>query len=47
MGPASVTIYDPTSVSWGDLSSNFYCRPEDVGNKSRAEACLEKLKELN
>jgi len=30
-GPASVTIYDPTPVQWGDLSSNFYCREENVG----------------
>ena len=35
-GPASVTIFDPTPVAWGDLSSNFYCRPEHVGNVSRA-----------
>ena len=30
-GPASVTLYDPHLVTWGDLSSNFYCRPENVG----------------
>ena len=42
-GPASVTIYDPNPVSWGDLSSNFYCREEDVGKISRAEASIGKL----
>ena len=46
-GPASVTIYDPNVVTWGDLSSNFYCREEHVGKVSRAEACLGKLQELN
>jgi ubiquitin-activating enzyme E1 len=46
-GPASVTIYDPTVVAWGDLSSNFYCRPEHVGKISRAEASIGKLQELN
>ena len=35
-GPASVTLYDPTPVSWGDLSSNFYTKPEHVGKTSRA-----------
>ena len=42
-GPASVTIYDPNPVTWGDLSSNFYCREEHVGKVSRAEACISKL----
>ncbi len=46
-GPRSVTLYDPNPVTWGDLSSNFYCREEDVGNKSRAWASHEKLQELN
>ena len=46
-GPASVTLYDPTLVSINDLASNFYCREEDVGNKSRAEASIPKLQELN
>jgi ubiquitin-activating enzyme E1 len=35
-GPRSVTLYDPTHVVWGDLSSNFYCRPEHVGKITRA-----------
>jgi ubiquitin-activating enzyme E1 len=46
-GPASVTIYDPTKVTWGDLSSNFYCKEEHVGNTTRAQASIEKLQELN
>ncbi len=46
-GPASVTIYDPTTVALTDFSSNFYCREEHVGKKSRAEASFDKLQELN
>ena len=42
-GPQSVTVFDPNLVNWGDLSSNFYCRPADVGKKSRADASIEKL----
>jgi len=46
-GPASVTMYDPTPVQWGDLSSAFYIKESDVGTKSRAESTFEKLQELN
>jgi ubiquitin-activating enzyme E1 len=46
-GPASVTLYDPTPVTWNDLSANFYIRPEHVGKTSRAEASIGKLQELN
>jgi len=46
-GPASVTVYDPTPVTWADLSSNFYCRPEHVGKVARAQASIGKLQELN
>lgn len=46
-GPHSVTLYDPHPVTWGDLSSNFYCRPEHVGKSSRAVASFSKLQELN
>jgi ubiquitin-activating enzyme E1 len=42
-GPRSVTIYDPTLVQWGDLSSNFYLKEEHVGKVSRAEASIGKL----
>jgi len=46
-GPRSVTLYDPTIVQWGDLSSNFYCKEEHVGHVSRAQASIGKLQELN
>ena len=46
-GPRSVTLYDPTPVTWGDLSSNFYCTPAHVGTTSRANASYDKLQELN
>jgi ubiquitin-activating enzyme E1 len=46
-GPASVTIYDPRPVVWGDLSSNFYCLEKDVNNTTKAEASISKLQELN
>jgi len=46
-GPRSVTLYDPTIVQWGDLSSNFYTREEHVGKISRADASYDKLQELN
>lgn len=46
-GPRSVTLYDPSIVQWGDLSSNFYTREEHVGKTSRAEASIGKLRELN
>lgn len=46
-GPASVDLLDDEKVTWGDLSSNFYCTPADVGTKTRAEASITKLRELN
>jgi ubiquitin-activating enzyme E1 len=46
-GPAAVTIVDENLVTWGDLAANFYCRPEDVGTKTRAAASITKLQELN
>lgn len=46
-GPASVTIFDQTLVSINDLGSNFYCKPEDVGKQTRAQASYSKLQELN
>jgi ubiquitin-activating enzyme E1 len=46
-GPRSVTLYDPTPVQWGDLSSNFYCREEHIGKTTRADASFTKLQELN
>jgi molybdopterin/thiamine biosynthesis adenylyltransferase len=46
-GPSSLTLYDPTQVSMSDLGSNFYCKHGDVGVRSRAEASVAQLKELN
>ena len=46
-GPKSVTIYDPTQVSIADMGANFYICEADVGNKTRAEASVTQLKELN
>ena len=46
-GPKSVTLYDPTLVNIGDLSSNFYLKEDHVGKVTRAEASYGKLKELN
>lgn len=46
-GPKSVTIYDPTNVSIADMGANFYICEADVGNKTRAEACVSQLKGLN
>jgi ubiquitin-activating enzyme E1 len=46
-GPASVDIYDPTVARVNDLGSNFYIREADVGKKSRAEASVSELRDLN
>ncbi|CDW75917.1 ubiquitin-activating enzyme e1 family protein [Stylonychia lemnae] len=46
-GSASVTIYDPNLVQWGDLSSNFYCKEEHIGKATRVDASIQKLKDLN
>ena len=46
-GPKSVQIYDPTQVSVADQGSNFYITEADVGNKTRAEASIGQLQELN
>jgi ubiquitin-activating enzyme E1 len=46
-GPASVAIYDPTTVSINDLGANFYLKEAHVGNVSRATGSLEQLSELN
>ncbi|KAJ7591324.1 ubiquitin activating enzyme [Mycena floridula] len=45
-GVKSVTIYDPEPVTIQDLSSQFFLREKDIG-KSRAEACVPRLAELN
>ena len=46
-GPKSVTIYDEFYPTINDLSSNFYISEDDVGKRSRDQACLDKLKGLN
>jgi ubiquitin-activating enzyme E1 len=46
-GPKSVTLYDPTPVQWGDLSSTFYVKESDVGKTPRSKATISKLQELN
>lgn len=46
-GPKSVTIYDQEVVHHSDLGSNFYLKEVDVGSKTRAEASLTHLKDLN
>jgi ubiquitin-activating enzyme E1 len=42
-----VTIHDSNIVTKPDLGSNFYARDSDVGHKTRAQASLGELKELN
>ena len=46
-GPKSVIIYDPDLVRINDLGANFYCKEDHIDKTSRANACLEKLQELN
>lgn len=46
-GVKSVKILDETIVQWSDLSSQFYLKPQDVGIKTRADASLPQLAELN
>lgn len=45
-GVKSVTLHDQVECSLNDLSSQFYLSEEDIG-KNRAEACFEKLADLN
>ena len=45
-GVKSVTLHDMKDVKIQDLSAQFYLTKADVG-KNRAEACREKLQELN
>lgn len=46
-GPAKVDLYDPVNVEWGDLSANFYLKESDIHTRTRAEASITKLQELN
>ncbi len=45
-GVKSVTLHDLEDVKTQDLSAQFYLTKADIG-KNRAEACREKLQELN
>ncbi len=45
-GVKSLTLYDPKPVSIGDLSSQFFLHPEDVG-KPRATVSAPRVAELN
>lgn len=42
-----MTVYDQEVVHFSDLGSNFYLSEQDVGNRTRAEASISQLKELN
>lgn len=46
-GPGAVTIHDDTVVDIRDLGSNFYLQQSDVGQRTRAEASIPQLRELN
>jgi ubiquitin-activating enzyme E1 len=45
-GVRALTIHDQKNVETRDLSAQFYLTEEDVG-QNRAEACKDKLQELN
>ena len=45
-GVRAVTVHDKKAVDKRDLSAQFYLTEEDVG-KNRAEACKDRLQELN
>lgn len=46
MGFTKLTIYDNKMTEWADLGGNSFIREEDIGKKTRAEACLHHLREL-
>ena len=46
-GPKQVYIYDKNLVKLNDLGNNFFINEKDVNQKSRDEASLNELKELN
>jgi ubiquitin-activating enzyme E1 len=45
-GVRAVTIHDTKAVETRDLGAQFYLTQDDVG-QNRAEACRDKLQELN
>jgi ubiquitin-activating enzyme E1 len=46
-GPKRVVLFDDEPTRLNDLGSNFYLEEKHVGKTSRAQASVEKLKELN
>lgn len=46
-GPAVVVLHDNAMVELRDLGANFYLSEEDVGRRTRAQACVSQLSELN
>lgn len=46
-GPHSVTIHDDNVVSIQDLGSNFSLSEQDVGHRTRSQACIHTLQQLN
>lgn len=46
-GPAAVVLHDDAIVEMRDLGANFYLTEGDVGKKTRAQACADRLNELN
>lgn len=46
-GPNTVVLHDDDTVDIRDLASNFYLTEQDVGKKSRSEASLPHLRDLN
>lgn len=46
-GPNTVILHDDELVELRDLASNFYISESDVGKRTRCEASLSQLKDLN
>lgn len=46
-GPAAVVLHDDALAEKRDLGSNFYLTDDDVGKRPRAQACADKLAQLN
>ena len=46
-GPNTVILHDNGLVELRDLASNFYLQEQDAGKKTRSEASLPQLKDLN
>jgi len=46
-GPKSVLLFDDEITKINDLGANFYTEEKHIGKATRADACFEKLQELN